>query len=50
MSRTVEEVLVSGRNIQEVREEVLRWMEEEGIKKVEERDDFIKGRMGIPGG
>jgi hypothetical protein len=50
MSRTVEEVLVSGRNIQEVREEVLRWMEEEGIKKVEERDDFIRGRMGIPGG
>ena len=50
MGRTVEEVLVSGRNLQEVKAEVLRWMDEWGISKVEERDDFIRGRMGIPGG
>ncbi len=50
MGRTIEDVLVTGRNFQEVKAEVLRWMEESGIKKVEERDDFIRGRMGVPGG
>jgi hypothetical protein len=50
MGRTVEDVLVSGRTIEEVREEVNRWIEEWGITKAETRDDFIRGRMGIPGG
>jgi len=50
MGRTVEDVLVSGRILQEVKAEVLRWIEEWGISKEEERDDFIRGRMGIPGG
>jgi hypothetical protein len=50
MGRTVQEVLVSGRTIQEVREEVYRWLEEWGINKEKEQDDFIRGRMGIPGG
>jgi len=50
MGRTVEEVFVSGRSSQEVRDEVLRWMKEEEITIVEEREDFVKGRMGIPGG
>jgi hypothetical protein len=50
VGRTVEDVLVTGRNLQEVKAEVLRWLDEWGISKVEERDDFIRGRMGIPGG
>jgi hypothetical protein len=50
MGRTIEEVLVTGRNLQEVKAEVLRWMDKWGISKVEEHDDFIRGRMGIPGG
>jgi hypothetical protein len=50
MSRTIDEVLVIGRTLQEVKAEVLRWIEEWGISKVEERDDFVRGRMGIPGG
>jgi hypothetical protein len=50
LGRTIEEVLVTGRTLQEVKTELLRWMDEWGIKKVEERDNFIRGRMGIPGG
>jgi hypothetical protein len=50
MGRTIEEVLVTGRNLQEVKTEVFRWMDEWGINKVEERDDFIRGRMGARAG
>ena len=50
MGRTVEEVLVIGRNFEEVKTEVLFWMKEWGISIVEERNDFVRGRMGIPGG
>jgi hypothetical protein len=50
MGRTIEEVLVIGRNLQEVKAEVLLWIREWGINIVEERDDFVRGRMGIPGG
>jgi hypothetical protein len=46
----VEEVLVLGRNIQEVKDVVHRWMEAQEIKTVEETNDFVKGRMGLPGG
>lgn len=46
MGRTVKEVLVSGRNVQEVRDEVHRWMEEHEIEPLEDREDFIKGRLG----
>jgi hypothetical protein len=50
MGRTIEEVLVTGRNLPEVKAEVLLWIREWGISIVEERDDFVRGRMGIPGG
>jgi hypothetical protein len=46
----VEDVLVSGRNIQEVKEVVHRWMEAQEIRTVEEADDFVRGRMGPPSG
>jgi len=50
MGRTIKELLVTGRSLQEVKAEVFLWMKEWGISKVEERNDFVRGRMGIPGG
>jgi DNA-binding HxlR family transcriptional regulator len=48
--RTIKDVFVSGRNLQEVNEEVMRWIKEEGISIELERDGFIRGRLGIPSG
>lgn len=48
--RTVEDVFVSGRDLQEVREEIMRWIKDEGISIEVERDGFIRGRLGIPSG
>jgi DNA-binding transcriptional ArsR family regulator len=48
--RTIEDILVSGRNLQEVNEEVQRWTKDEGINVEVERDGFIRGRLGIPSG
>lgn len=50
MGRTIEEVLVTGRDLTELRDEVSVWMSEEGISVLDKRDDYFKGRMGIPGG
>ena len=50
MGRTIEEVLVTGRDMKELSDEVSVWMSEEGITVLEKRDDFFKGRLGIPGG
>jgi hypothetical protein len=50
MGRTIEDVLVTGRTIKEIGDEVSVWMAEEGITILEKRDDLFKGRMGIPGG
>ncbi len=50
IGRTIEEVLVTGRDMKELRDEVTVWMSEEGITVLEKRDDFFKGRLGIPGG
>ncbi len=49
-NRTIEDILVRGRSLQEVRKEVLRWIEDEGIQKEAEREDFIRGHLGIPSG
>jgi hypothetical protein len=49
MGRTVKEILVSGRSMQEVRDEIHRWMLAHGIKPLEDREDFLKGRLGIQG-
>lgn len=48
--RTVEDIFVSGRNMQEVNEEVQRWIKEEGIIVEVEREGFFRGRLGIPSG
>ncbi len=50
MGRTVQDVLVTGRTVEEIKEEVNRWLDEWGITKVEETGSSVKGRMGIPGG
>lgn len=49
-SRTVEDVIVSGRNIQEVRDQVTCWVRDEGITVEMESDVFVRGRLGIPSG
>jgi hypothetical protein len=50
MSRTIKDFLVSGRTLDEAKAEVLNWMSEWGISKVDEREGFVRGRMGVPGG
>jgi hypothetical protein len=50
MGRTIEEILVTGRSMKEIADEVSVWMAEEGIAVTEKGDNFFKGRMGIPGG
>jgi hypothetical protein len=49
-SRTVENVLVSGRTMQEINEAVMDWIKEEGISIEAQRDGFVRGRLGIPSG
>ena len=49
-TRTIENIRVSGRTLQEVKDEVMRWIEEEGISLEVEREGFIRGRLGIPSG
>ena len=50
MGRTIKDVVVSGRSLEEVKDEVKVWMLEEGIDVLERRDDYFKARLGIPGG
>jgi DNA-binding transcriptional ArsR family regulator len=49
-SRTVKEIFVSGRDLNEVREEVMRWIKEEKIIVEMNTEDFFRGRLGIPSG
>jgi len=49
-SRTIEDIFVSGRNLQEVKEELSRWITEDRISIEVERGDFFRGRLGIPSG
>jgi len=48
--RTIQDIFVSGITTQEVKEEVQRWINEEGITIEVERAGFVKGRLGIPSG
>ncbi len=48
--RTVENVFVSGRKLGEVKAEVQHWVKDESISVEVERDDFVRGRLGIPSG
>ena len=49
MGRTVEEIMVFGPSMSEVRDEIHCWMLAQGIKPLEDREDFLKGRLGIQG-
>lgn len=49
-SRTIQDILVSGRTLREVKKEVQRWINEDGINIEVEREGFIRGRLGIPSG
>jgi DNA-binding transcriptional ArsR family regulator len=49
-SRTVKEIFVSGKELNEVREEVMRWINEEKIIVEMNTEEFFRGRLGIPSG
>jgi DNA-binding transcriptional ArsR family regulator len=49
-TRTVKEIFVSGRELNEVREEVMRWIKEEKIIVEMNTEEFFRGRLGIPSG
>jgi hypothetical protein len=49
-NRTIQDVFVSGRQLQEVKEEIQNWIIDEGINVEVEREGFIRGRLGIPSG
>lgn len=48
--RTIQDIFVSGRCLQEVNEEVQRWINEEGITIEMAREGFIRGRIGAQSG
>ncbi len=48
--RTVQDIFVSGRHLQEVHEEIQRWANEEGLTVEVERDGFLRGHLGTPSG
>ena len=48
--RTIQDIFVSERHLQEVHEEVQRWVNDEGITIEEQRDGFVRGRLGTPSG
>ncbi len=48
--RTTKDIAVIGRSLPEVKAEVRRWVEAERITVEIERDDFLRGRLGIPSG
>jgi hypothetical protein len=47
MARTVEEIFVSGRTPQEVRDEVFRWFGQNQVETMENSQDYVKGRWGV---
>jgi hypothetical protein len=53
MARTIQDVNVSGRTEQEIKSEIVAWMQHEGVEMIEGRngrDGFFKGRLGLPAG
>jgi hypothetical protein len=48
--RTIKDIFVPGRDLKEVREEVMRWIKDEKIKLEMDLDEFVRGRLGIPSG
>jgi hypothetical protein len=48
--RTVEDIFVSGRTLQEVNQQVQRWINQEGITIEGQREGFVRGRLWITSG
>jgi hypothetical protein len=48
--RTVRDIFVTGRHLQEVKKEVYRWIDKQGIILEAEKEDFFRGRLGTPSG
>jgi hypothetical protein len=48
--RAIEEVFVSGSQVQEVKDEIHQWLKDEKITLEAEREGFIRGRLGTPSG
>ena len=46
MGRTVQDIFVSGRNVQEMRTAVLQWFAQNQFELIENRVEFVKGRWG----
>jgi preprotein translocase subunit YajC len=46
-NRTIQDVFVSGRQIEDVKKEIQNWIREEGIVIEVEREGFIRGRLGF---
>lgn len=49
-NRTIQDIFVSGRQLQDVKEEIQNWVRDEGISVEVEREGFVRGRLGIPSG
>jgi DNA-binding transcriptional ArsR family regulator len=49
-TRTIEDIFVSGRSLEEVREEITGWIKDEGITIEMDTEEFVRGRLGIPSG
>lgn len=48
--RTIKEILVSGKNLEDIKKEVLQWITDEKITIEVDHDNFIRGRLGNHGG
>ena len=48
--RTIEQIFVGGRTMQEVSEQIKEWINQEGITVEAEHEGFFRGRLGIPSG
>ena len=48
--RTIQDIFVSRRNLQEVKAEVMDWIKKEKISIEIEQDNLIRGRLGISSG
>jgi len=48
--RTIQDIFISKRNLQEVKAEVMDWIHKEKIIIEIEQDSLIRGRLGIPSG
>ncbi|MCW4002364.1 MAG: winged helix-turn-helix domain-containing protein [Candidatus Bathyarchaeota archaeon] len=48
--RTIKDIFVSGRSLQEVNDQICQWIRAEGITVEVQHEDFFRGRLGIPSG